>query len=286
MWTIPPLIRAGAARRVEHLGLAELDSDFDPSSALHLATGRDVLPESFRRNLPVGTKKTVREEMTPEQVAAIRLAGLTEDSLSLLNDLLGSEKGEPLRLRLLGSDITSLDCLAFGHLALLHDTPVPRTFVKDWLEEKAPRLIQFLNSMRVSTSDLPFTPPTGLGVLHVGARTLETAALNGPEFGAQLVSELRQRSEEGGKSMTQSTLFLAMGVLAASAAAGYGYHFYKSLQPFGLRTQVWSARRGSKLSQFGELGFMLDSALGPMPSSLGGNPTSQGQFVDTDSEVD
>lgn len=284
VWTIPPLIRAEATKRVEHLGLAELDSDFDPSSSLHLSTGREFLPESFRRSLPVGTKKTVREEMTPEQLAAIRLTGLTEDCLSILDDLL-PPSGD--NVRFFGSEVSSLDCLAFGYLALLHDAPVPRPFVKDWVEQNRPRISSFVANMKASLVGLPFSSTERLGVLRVGARTLETIILNGPELGAQLIRGML-RTEEGATNIGQRTLVFAMGALAASATMGYGYHYYRSLQPFGLRTQVWTAPRAPSLSQFGELGSILDSALGPMPSSAGNfqGLSSPGRIVDTDSEVD
>ncbi|CAI6081205.1 unnamed protein product [Clonostachys chloroleuca] len=284
VWTIPPLIRAEATKRVEHLGLAELDSDFDPSSSLHLSTGREFLPESFRRSLPVGTKKTVREEMTPEQLAAIRLTSLTEDCLSILDDLL-PPSGD--NVRFFGSEVSSLDCLAFGYLALLHDAPVPRPFVKDWVEQNRPRISSFVANMKASLVGLPFSSTERLGVLRVGARTLETIILNGPELGAQLIRGML-RTEEGATNIGQRTLVFAMGALAASATMGYGYHYYRSLQPFGLRTQVWTAPRAPSLSQFGELGSILDSALGPMPSSAGNfqGLSSPGRIVDTDSEVD
>ena len=138
-WTVPPLIRAEAVKRVEHLGFADMDTDFDPNGGLHLSSGRDALPEAFRRHIPARTKKTIHEEMTPEQAVLIRLYGLAEDCLSVLDDYLKGDSEKTFGFFESASP-SSLDCLAFGYLALMRDAPVPRSFLKDWLEQKTPRL--------------------------------------------------------------------------------------------------------------------------------------------------
>ncbi|KAL6862963.1 hypothetical protein ACO1O0_003206 [Amphichorda felina] len=292
-WTLPPLIRHEAIKRVEHLGLAEIDVDFDPNGGLHLSTGRDSLPETFRRHLPVGTKKTVREEMTPEQAAAIRLFGLAEDCLSVLDGLLPTESND---LWLLRPSISSLDCLAFGYLAIMRDAPVPRSFIRDWMNQHAPQLSEYVSKMKSTCLEgpgpLPVSSPENASILSLGARTLDSAILNAPGMGEHYATELRHRAEEGTKGLDRRALMLAMSVMVTGAAVGYGLYFYKAMQPFGARIQAWRAMRGgSKLSQFGDLGFMLDSALGPrvqpvaQHQGMGGNSTS-GRLVETDSEVD
>lgn len=292
-WTIPPLIRHEAIKRVEHLGLAELDTDFDPHGALHLSTGRDALPETFRRHLPLGTRRTVRDEMTPEQATAIRLFGLTEDCLSVLDSLFEPEEHN---LRLLRPQLSSLDCLAFGYLALMRDAPVPRSFLKDWIESKAPRLSAFVDDIKASCIEakgpLPWVDLQHQSALSVGARTLDTMILNTPGLGEQYATEMRQRAEKGITGLDQRAFLLAMSMMVTGVAVGYGLYFYKNMPPFGARSQLWRASRGgSKLSQFGGLGFMLDSALGPPQFSAGqargvGSNATDARLVETDTDVD
>lgn len=291
-WTVPPLVRADAVARAEHLGLARLDADFDPNGGLHLSAGRDALPETFRRHLPVGGgSKGVRESMTPEEAAAIRLFGITEASLSVLEDALGEIDAGDGEGGFLGGDrVSSLDCLASAYLTLMRDVPVPRPFLRDWLTQKSPRLCAYIDAMKANHAK-----PTGHAVaareqvpaLGVAARTLKSCVLNAPGLGEQYANELRHRAEQGIKGLGRRAMMIATGLLSASAALGYGYLFYKSLQPFGSRVHIWRVRRsGSKLDQFGDLGSMLNSAFAPQPT-LGGfsGQGSVGRLVETDSEL-
>jgi len=274
-WTVPPLIRQNACLKTEHLGLAELDTDFDPNGGLHLSTGKEHLPESFRRHLPDGVgRRSVREEMTPEQKTAIRLFALAEEALGAFAEML--KEGSWL----VGDEATELDCLAFGYLALMKDAPVPRAFLKDWIEEKAPQLFAFVDRVKEAhLQDLPVveTPPRTF--LKVTKRTLDSCLLNTPGVGEHYAAEVRQRAEKGITGLDGRAIFLTLSLMITGAAAGYGVYFYRSMPKFGARTQLWKAGGASKLSQFGNLGVMLDSALGPRPSQ-------PGRFVETDSEVD
>lgn len=268
-WTVPPLIRAAALKRVEHLGMADLDTDFDPSGAFHISTGRD-LPESFRRHIPLQTKKSVREEMTPEQAAAIRLFGLAEDCLSVVDGLMAGEEGEEGSPRFFsGTTLSSLDCLAFGYLALMRDAPVPRCFLQEWLTQKTPRLSNFVDDMASTClqapGDLPWTPAPQSAVRAI-VRTLDTAVRSMPSLGEHYANELRTRAEKGTKGLDQRTMGILMGFMMTGAAVGYGLQMYRTLQPFGARYQVWKRKDGSRLGEFGALGDMLSAAMGPAPS--------------------
>lgn len=291
-WTVPPLIRAEAVKRVEHLGFADMDSDFDPNGSLHLSAGRDALPETFRRHLPARTKKTVQEEMTPEQAVAIRLYGLTEDCLSVLDDFMKSSDDEKPMSFFETEKPTSLDCLAYGYLVLMRDAPVPRSFLKDWIVTKAPRLSKFIDGMKSTslenTESLPWVESQHTTAFRVGARTLDSIILNAPSVGEEYANEKRRRAEGGVTGVDGRTLMLAMSLMVTGAAMGFGLHLYKSLQPFGARTQVWRMERNkSKLSQFGELGSMLGSALGyQAPRGGPGLASGEHRFVETDTEVD
>ncbi|KAJ4058862.1 hypothetical protein NW756_000564 [Fusarium oxysporum] len=291
-WTVPPLLRAEAVKRVEHLGFADMDTDFDPNGGLHLSSRRDALPETFRRHIPVRTKKTIHEEMTPEQAVLIRLYGITEDCLTVLDDFLEGGPEEKMHGFFNGTEISSLDCLAFGYLALMRDAPVPRSFLKDWLMEKTPRLSTFVDGMKTRCLDksklLPLVEPGNNTVLRIGSRTLDSILHNVPGLGDEYATEVRRRAEGGITGIDARSLMLALSLLATGAALGYGYHTYKALQPFGSRIQVWYSHKNySKLSEFGALGSMLGSVLGgPVEAPRPSHPSNQARFVETDTDVD
>lgn len=293
-WTIPPLVRAEATKGADHLGLAELDNDFDPSGGLHLSAGRDALPETFRKHIPISMqRKTVREEMTPEQATAIRLVGLTEDCLSTIEGFTeGSDEPDevsekPVRF-FEGDSITSLDCLAFGYLSLMRDAPVPRSFLKDWLLEKAPRLSRFVDEIKSigikARGGLPWVerPLTALGLV---SRILGSTLRNMPTLGKYYENELRVRAEQGGRFLNRRTWTMLLTFVVTTASLGYGFHSHRAMQPFGKRLQVFRPPGGgSKLAEFGEIGAMLGNL---PPQGLGGysNVSEGGRFVETTTET-
>ncbi|KAL3958724.1 hypothetical protein ACCO45_006886 [Purpureocillium lilacinum] len=284
------LVPADAIKRVEHLGLAELDTDFDPNAGLHLSAGRDALPETFRRHLPLTrAKKTVREEMTPEQIVAIRLLGLAEDCLTTLDKFMSEGGSDEKHPRFFDeTQVSTLDCLAYGYLALMVKPQVPRSFLRDLLETKMPRLVKFVDDML--PTDLPWAAPEVPSLLTSSARVLDSVIRHTPGVGDHYANEMRQRAEKGTTGIDQRAVVLFMALAATGAALGYGYHAYKTLQPFGARSQLWRAQRGtSKLSQFGDLGSMLNSAMGVYESQPMGSAAAQpgnGQLVKVDSELD
>lgn len=297
-WTVPPLIRAEAIQRVEHLGLAELDTDFDPHGGLHLTAGRDALPETFRKHLPGSSssnhKKTVKEEMTPEQAVAIRLFDLTKNCLATLEGLL-SETGKALRF-FPGHELTSLDCLAFGYLALMVKAPVPRAFLNDWVTEHAPRLTAFvddvLTNLLPAADSIVWVATPQCSLLGASSRLLDSVVRHTPVLGGYYADEMQRRWEEKTAGIDQRAVTLATGLLFTGATFGYLAYWYRSLAPFGARSQLWRVFKSgsSRLSQFGELGSMLDSVLGPaapVSSAMAvGGTAAGGHFVDIDSEVD
>ncbi|KOS18398.1 Metaxin-like protein [Escovopsis weberi] len=326
-WTVPALIRADAVKRAEHLGLAELDADFDPNGGLHLSAGRDALPESFRRHLPARTRRTVQEEMTPEQAAAIRLFALAEDCLTVLDQLLssspahddddvkieaeetndsegrpddrkenGAQKGESRLRSFPGTPISSLDCLLFAHLALMTQPAVPRSFLRECLDLKTPRLRAFVDDMLhthiVRPGPLPWADPEPVPLARFGGRVLDSLVRHVPGLGDHYAAEVRARAEQGRSGLDRDVAVLVLGTLAAGVAAGYGVLRYRALQPFGEPAQTWRTSRGARLGEFGELGSMLSSALGPLPTGGAayergtGGLAAGGRLVDIDSDVD
>jgi sorting and assembly machinery component 37 len=227
--------------------------------------------------------------MTPEQAAAIRLYALADDCLSIVASLLQDNGSEGKSLRFFeGDSPSSLDCLAYGFLALMLVPDVPRSFLKDWIRAETPQLATFVESM--TPTDLAWSPAEMPTVMGSTARVLDSVVRNMPSVGELYTDEMRHRTEAGVKGLDQRALVVIMGLMISGAAVGYGLHMYKSLQPFGARTQIWRQLHGeSKLSQFGDLGNILTSAMGPyrpdpVPSDV--VPAPSGRLVDVDSEVD
>lgn len=288
-WTLPPLIRAEAIKRAEHLGLAELDTDFDPNGGLHLTAGRDALPETFRRHLPARTKKTLREEMTPEQAAAIRLFSVAEDCLSVLDTLMVGKGDEGMKPSFFRSNkgLSSADYLAYAYIALMMAPPVPRSFLKDYIQAETPKLA--IIGEWTSAQRLDFSPTQLPTLLESTVRVADSLVRNIPSMGEHYSDEMRHRREVGIKGVDHRAIIMAMGLLVTGAVFGYGLQMYRNFQPFGSRTQVWRQQRGgSELSQFGDVGFILNSAMGAY--RLVGVPaekvSARGRLVDVDSEVD
>lgn len=256
------------------MGLAELDADLDPNSGLHITAGSVAIPESFRKHLPLQqAKKTVQDEMTPEQAAAIRLYSISENCLGLLEEALATGKQETGHPSFFGASggLSSLDCLAFGYLALLLRAPVPRSFARDWMEDNAPQLCGFVNS--VQSKNLPtlgavsLSPADKQTFAAATSRFADSVIRHIPGVGDHYSSEMRRRTEEKITGVDSRTCFAAFGLLATGCAAGFGVYYYRQMPPFGLATQTWRQfQGGSRLSDFGQLGSMLNSAMGPMAS--------------------
>ncbi|PFH56436.1 hypothetical protein XA68_16518 [Ophiocordyceps unilateralis] len=250
-WTLPPLIRAEAISRVHHLGLAELDPDLasSPGHFRSLNVGRDALPEALRKRVPITTTTTVRHEMTPEQATAIRLSALVNDCLSVLERLLESSTSSHF-LPHSEASVSSLDCLAYGYLALMLKPDVPRAFLRDWFLARGPRLTEFIDVM--TPTELPWlTPePSHRTLIGYGVRFFDSVIRNIPTLGDLYADEVRLRARRGIRGLDRRMLTLVAGLTAAGLAVGCAFHAYRSLQPFGAASQVWRCgRAGTKLSR-------------------------------------
>ncbi|RDA86024.1 hypothetical protein CP532_4688 [Ophiocordyceps camponoti-leonardi (nom. inval.)] len=282
-WTVPPLLRAEAIRRVHHLGLADLDSDLDPTTSFN--AGRDALPEALRRRLPVVSTKSVREEMTPEQATAIRLVALIDACLPVLEaQLQGSGPPRFVPDTEPGS-LSSLDCLAYGYLALMLKPDVPRAFLRDWALTRAPRLTEFVDAM--TPSDLPWHSPEPPTLTRSAIRLVDSIVRNIPTLGEYYADEMRLRATRGVRGLDYRVVTLFASLAAAGLAIGYGYHAYRSLQPFGAASHVWLSSRAMSRLRYGQVGSMLGGAVGLYQvASTSSVSATGGRLVEMDSEID
>jgi sorting and assembly machinery component 37 len=301
-WTAVPLIRAEAVKRAEHLGLAELDRDFDPNGGLHLTAGRDALPETFRRHLPAQSiKKTLSEEMTPEQATAIRLYSVTEACIATLEGFMAADttsgektQGKP-RFSSSSDAITSVDCLAFGYLALMRQPNLPRPFLHDCIEKVSPRLCRFVDDMSANhlvAAGLPWSTHEQPGLGRSLGRTIDSTLRHVPTLGDYYTKEVRRRADENITSLLDATNLVALGsLLATSAALGYTYYYYKSVVPFGRRLQTWtSPYRTSRFAGMGQAQSLFSSVLGGGAVQQGysnyGNASAGSRIVDSNLDLD
>ncbi|CAK7262430.1 hypothetical protein SEPCBS57363_000017 [Sporothrix epigloea] len=184
-WIEPPAIRASHAASALHLGFSSLDTDHDATdddeyaspftAALHAFPDRirnTVSPQNQhqqRENAKIKAQtpaakslsisaaaSRVSQVLTPEAKAQIRLDEAARACLSVLAQQKGGRQtfmrdtpdnkvaGTPIST----SQLTSLDCLAFGYLALMTTPDVPRTFLRDALRRHHHDLAVFVADMR------------------------------------------------------------------------------------------------------------------------------------------
>jgi sorting and assembly machinery component 37 len=144
-WIYPPRIRAAAKERSNHLGLSSLDIDSVDAPQ----------PDSTTSQIPTHLLKKSKETVTSllgqgQQHNQFRLESLTSAFFAPLQDLLAQK---PF---LLGTaQLSSLDCLAVGHLSLALFPEVPHPWLQTSLKDKFP----FLASYTERISRACFGPP-------------------------------------------------------------------------------------------------------------------------------
>lgn len=80
---------------------------------------------------------------SPIYAARIRLDALANELLEPLSDLL-----ETKRYLFPGDTPSSLDCAAFGYLALMYYAPVPQAWLKEAMQTRFPRLVAYIERIR------------------------------------------------------------------------------------------------------------------------------------------
>ncbi|KAJ8116105.1 hypothetical protein OPT61_g2394 [Boeremia exigua] len=179
-YTIPPKRRDLARIRTAHMGLNGLDVDTRAEDSM--APGRGTASAEFEAakraaGLPTDSKPTSMSMGrgkglggllgTHQYAARFRLDAISNELLEPLSDLLG-ENGY-----LLGtSQPSSLDCLAFGYLALMLFPAVPQAWLKEVISTKFPRLATYVYELRKNLlTEEDISPP------HVWAITTGSASL-------------------------------------------------------------------------------------------------------------
>ncbi|KAF2202586.1 hypothetical protein GQ43DRAFT_448003 [Delitschia confertaspora ATCC 74209] len=158
-YTIPPRRRETARTRTAHLGLSSLDvsTAIDSDDGIGGASlNRDFeaakkaagLPSDSRSNKPkvlqLGRGKGLSGLLgSPVYAARFRLDALTNELMEPISDLLGKKD-----YLFEGDKPSSLDCLAFGYLALMFYPSVPQPWLKETIQARFPRITRYISRMR------------------------------------------------------------------------------------------------------------------------------------------
>lgn len=158
-YTIPPAYREAARARTAHLGLGGLDVDNSElegpetgapnlSGEYEAAKKATGLPSESRTSKPgllsLGRQKGIQGLLSsPVYAARFRLDALASDFLSPLSDLLSKKN-----YLLTEKTPSSLDCLAFGYLALMLYPSVPQTWLKEAIQARYPRIVKYIWRLR------------------------------------------------------------------------------------------------------------------------------------------
>lgn len=155
----PPTHRDAARARTAHLGLGGLDVDTSGlespetgaaslSGEFEAAKKAAGIPSDSRASRPgllsLGRQKGIQGLLSsPVYAARFRLDALANDFLGPLFDLLGKKN-----YLLSDSQPSSLDCLAFGYLALMLYPAVPQAWLKEAIQARYPKVVKYIWRMR------------------------------------------------------------------------------------------------------------------------------------------
>lgn len=282
-YTVPPARRDVARARTAHLGLSSLDvntverNGTEPGGhSLHSdfeAAKRDAgIPVEDRQSniLNMGRKKGVGGLLSsPIYAARFKLDALTNELLDPLADLL--EKKDYL---LEGGKPSSLDCLAFGYLALMFYPPVPQAWLKEALQARFPRIVSYINRMREELlggdMNLPWGPATPRPLYYTVGVVAREWTSNLPILSTILQKGVTIQTKPGKlskktKSSLLSPLFtntlLALATMGTAALAGLAIHHRRNPREGNLI--FWAMR--PQTGGLGEAGDLLKALANGLP---------------------
>ncbi|KAI9768735.1 MAG: hypothetical protein M1840_004730 [Geoglossum simile] len=146
----PPKLRSAAKARTEHLGLSALDVDLpnEKGTSQASASAAAQIPQSLKR-----PKETVTTLLTqPVHASQFRLDALMTTVLEPLQELLGEK-----RFFFSDKQISSLDCLVLGYLALFLYPDLPQSWLADTMRSKYAKLCGYADDLRGRFLGCPIT---------------------------------------------------------------------------------------------------------------------------------
>ncbi|KAF3045583.1 hypothetical protein E8E12_010210 [Didymella heteroderae] len=196
-YTVPPKRRGLARTRTTHMGLDSLDVDTrteevsgpgrgTASAEFEAAKRAAGLPtDSKPSSMSIGRSRGFRGLLGTQKYAAkFRLDAVSNELLEPLSDLLGNNK------YLLGTlQASSLDCLAFGYLALMLYPAVPQAWLKETISTKFSGLATYVQRLR---KDVLSDEETGAAQVWAIATGRRSSAMEQPQ---RVLLPWRKRSQ-------------------------------------------------------------------------------------------
>lgn len=265
-WTEPLSIRHRMCDSADHLGLSDLNVDDDggrsaqAQQASSSATGESTngflkVPERLK---PL--RRGVKAALSPEQTAVFRLEAVANDCLAVLADLKAASEMDGAGERSFFSSTSSLDCLAFGYLALMLVPDVPRPWLKDLVRRRHESLALFVDTTRDAifggdvASSLPWADPSSRGpgdqpsALTRFVRDLVAASV--PR--AWAVRDAPSKSA-GASATRSSSVLAALGSGAAVMGILGSAVLYRHMPPLGAALYRWEMPRRRAFGAAGAL---------------------------------
>ena len=160
-WVVPHSLREKAKKRSDHLGLSSLDVDTAQGDKGEDAGLSAHIPQSLRK-----PRQTVSGLLGRNlQKSRFRIDAVTADFFEPLLDRLGDKKW------LIGSSVSSVDCLTIGYLCLLQVPELPQSFAKDALRTKYTKLGDWAQAESIPALGPPADVATVLGIKRSVAST-------------------------------------------------------------------------------------------------------------------
>ncbi|KAF2102384.1 hypothetical protein NA57DRAFT_71385 [Rhizodiscina lignyota] len=163
-YVIPPLRRDAARARTQHLGLASLDidtvhDDFARLEGAGGASNSNSISGQYEATKKVQERSTVSGRQAPsllplgrKKLSSLLSSPQHADRFKL--DMLANELFEPLSAQLGNKKFlldderpSSIDCLAFGYLALMLCPDYPQSWLKDTIKKRFPKLQRYTDDM-------------------------------------------------------------------------------------------------------------------------------------------
>lgn len=161
-WIYPPRVRAAAKARSHHLGLSSLDIDSVDAPQSQPETNVSQIPTHLLKK-PADTITSLLGQ--GQQYNQFRLSALTTAFFAPLEDLLSNKP-----FLLTTTQLSSLDCLAIGHLSLALFPEVPHPWLQTALKDKFPLLASYTDRVSRACFGPPVSPSNYLSTAPADPR--------------------------------------------------------------------------------------------------------------------
>ncbi|KAK4890725.1 hypothetical protein LTR27_010652 [Elasticomyces elasticus] len=275
-YLLPPRRRAAARARTDHLGISSIDVDNVHEDLSGRPSGMDGVgkEQAFeveaqkRASLLLPRKDTLRSLLQkPEHSAVFKLHALADNFFGPLQDMLGEKD----YLVGSGSDMTCLDCLAFGYLSLMLYPKLPQDWLASTMRRKYAKLVAYVERMNDklvlrtdvklvmssarsdSESTLPWKSPASSSFFDVVISTAQELITQLPLLKPTTsiitthADNLRFWQRQLPAILTLTALSLGLGITAAFRTGTLTWPKGEALHVFGRK----------RLSDYGHLGAAL-----------------------------